>query len=200
MMGRATKVLFFALFVFVVAGVLPLDAQESISSKIAFEHPPEKKPFEFPQWAKDIRRADIIAFGVFPFAWLFTSIFVDIARAGEHNWDWSYYTGIGSSSGAKAWENEDYERSLLITAAVAASVALIDFIIIKIKRTRAEKKASALAPNESEVTRSPISGTRLNQMHSSMTDDPSEGVNLFTPAAALSLHDSAAAGIDMEVY
>ncbi|MDR3302469.1 MAG: hypothetical protein LBT01_08105 [Spirochaetaceae bacterium] len=201
-MNRITKMVFFFLFILSVANMLPLSAQESISSRIVTEHPPEQKPFEFPQWAKDLRRADIIMFGVFPFAWLFTSIFVDIGRAADHNWDWSYYTGIGSSSDSKPWANEDYEKALWISAVAAVSVAIIDFVIIKIKRSREAKRARNTAPNESEVIRSPIGETPISHKNFSDKTDtpPPDGQNLFVPAAALSLRDAATSGISIEVY
>jgi hypothetical protein len=144
-------------------------AEDSISSRIRTEHPPEEKPYQFPQWAKDLRRADIIAFGVFPFAWFVSTIMIDAQRVAGHDGDMSYYTGlftqlINGSSTVKAWGTDEYINSFTVSGALCVSVALTDFIIIKIKRSRAEKKAREQQGREAEIKRTPLRGVPLGEI------------------------------------
>ena len=108
----------------------------------------------WPQWAKDLRRADIIAFGVFPFAWFFTSIALDLMRSAEHNWqDQRYYPWPLAPKDAVPWSNGDYAAALGIAAAAAITVALIDFVIIKIRRNKTEARKRAYTPNPPVIKR-----------------------------------------------
>jgi len=112
-----------------------------------------RKSVEFPQWAKDLRRFDVVTFGVFPFAWLLTSVAWDFYRSSQHDWDSAY---MPFASNAEAWVNNDYKAVLGITAGLSLTVALVDFVIVKVKRSRAEKRARALVPNEPDIKRTPL--------------------------------------------
>jgi hypothetical protein len=139
-----------------------------INKRIIEEHPEAEKPFEFPQWARDIRRADIIAFGVFPFTWFIASIIVDAERCSRLNPDLPsdqfvstffsrYYTGIGTSGKAVPWGNDEYNKALLYAGILSVSVALTEFIIIKIQRSKSSKKNKARQAVDSKIIRTPLS-------------------------------------------
>ncbi|MDR2864669.1 MAG: hypothetical protein LBV68_03555 [Spirochaetaceae bacterium] len=164
-MKLVIKMLLFSVFLFSTAQI-PLHSQESISDRIIAERPLEEKPFEFPQWAKDIRRVDIITFGVFPFAWFFSSLLVDLQRCAENDWNSAYYTSIGSSSNAIAWGDGEYIKTLCIAGALSVTVALVDLFIVKIKRSEAQKKAEAAVKNEPEIQRRPLNAVPLSGINS----------------------------------
>ncbi|MDR2468038.1 MAG: hypothetical protein LBD22_03665 [Spirochaetaceae bacterium] len=114
----------------------------------------------FPQWAKDFRRADIVAFGVFPFAWLVTVISVDLYRSAQHNWsDARYYPWPMTADNPVPWTNDEYKAALLIAGAMAISIAITDFIIVKIKRNKAAARARAFTPDPPTIIRTPLDGS-----------------------------------------
>ena len=94
----------------------------------------------FPQWAKDLRRFDIIAFGSFPFSMFFMNFFYDVYR-------WNKYTGFDfsaegrqyapwpfKSAGAIEKTSAEFRNTILLAAGLSLTIALTDFIIVKIRR------------------------------------------------------------------
>lgn len=104
------------------------------------------QPDEFPQWAKDLRRAEIITIGVLPFAYLYTNAMYDLGRflvltiagnpsAGNYApWFFAPPTKPGLTDGEKV-------GILVGSIGVAALVALLDYTIGKAR----EKNASHTA-------------------------------------------------------
>jgi hypothetical protein len=118
--------------VFLMAGAL--FAQ---SSKAAIKY----DPAEFPQWLRDVRRFDVITFGAFPFAFFTTTFIIDSVRYIQHDQDMKYAPWPLKSAGAIEMTTDEKLRVVGISAALAASVALVDFVVIRIKRSK-QKKAS----------------------------------------------------------
>jgi hypothetical protein len=110
---------------------------------------------EWPQFAHDLRRFDVVAFGLFPFAYLVTSIGYDLIRSSQHNWDSAYYPWPLNAGGI-AWGTEDYRNVLIGTAVVSLSVAAIDLAIILIKRHSAAKREDARSRPETEIRHTPL--------------------------------------------
>jgi len=112
-----------------------------------------------PQWVKDLRRWEIVAFGTIPFA-MFTATFgMDMYRWNKANgMDFSdsgrrYAPWPMKSAGAIAMEPGEIEKTLIIAAGLCITVAFADLIITHIKRANARKRAEAL----------PHSTTTINQ-------------------------------------
>jgi len=115
--------------------------------------PSEKKEFDttgFPQWAKDMRRWDIIAFGVFPFAMFFSNFFYDMYR-------WNKASGMSMSDDGRRYapwplksaggvdkSKEEFERTLLIAAGLSMTIAFTDLIIVLIKRSKERRRLESL--------------------------------------------------------
>ena len=101
---------------------------------------------DFPQWAKDLRRSDIIAFGTFPFTLFATVFFTDLHRWNAANGlDFSeegrrYAPWPLKSAGSYDMSKEEFERSLLIAAGVSITLAIVDFIIVKIKEQKERRR------------------------------------------------------------
>ncbi|MDR0569243.1 MAG: hypothetical protein LBG87_08575 [Spirochaetaceae bacterium] len=104
---------------------------------------------KFPQWAKDLRRAEIVAFGSFPLTMLFAGIAVDSYRLFSHDMDSKYAPIFGSAQKSKG------EQIAMITSAVAGSliVALADFIVVRYKRHKIQS-ASKLPEGTPIIIRS----------------------------------------------
>jgi len=115
----------------------------------------------FPQWAKDMRRWDIIAFGVFPFSMFFTTFFYDMYR-------WNNANGMSmseegrqyapwpmKSAGAVEKTKEEFERTLLIAAGLSMTVAFVDLIIVLIKRSKERRRRESIPTGSINIETTP---------------------------------------------
>ncbi|MDR0442884.1 MAG: hypothetical protein LBH44_05720 [Treponema sp.] len=116
---------------------------------------------DFPQWAKDMRRWDIIAFGSFPFTMLLSMTAMDTYR-------WNNANGMNFSeegrryapwplktAGAIEMTTEEFERTLIIAASLSAAVAFTDLIIVKIKRQKERRRIESRPTGSIIINRSP---------------------------------------------
>jgi len=91
--------------------------------------PEEYDPAEFPHWAQDIRRLEVISIGTFPLTFLVTSLIYDFSIAATHNFSPTYSIGSQRS-------NQD----ILIIAGSAAGASfllgLVDLFININKRAK----------------------------------------------------------------
>jgi hypothetical protein len=105
---------------------------------------------DFPQWAKDLRRGEIVAFGSFPFMMLFTSVAMDSYRWYNNNWDNRYAPFFLKSAGAV--EMTETEQIITLTSAIAGSIviALVDYFIVLYKRNK-QAKIPKNVPGETPI-------------------------------------------------
>ncbi|MDR2210628.1 MAG: hypothetical protein LBO65_04060 [Spirochaetaceae bacterium] len=89
-----------------------------------------------PQWVKDLRRAEIVAFGSFPFTMFFTATFTDLYRCASHGWDRRYAPWPFKSAGAVSMDTG--ELRMMFTVAISSSlvISLVDYLIVRYKRSR----------------------------------------------------------------
>jgi hypothetical protein len=113
-------------------------------------------PSEIPQWAKDLRRWNIISFGVFPFSMFFTRFVTDIIRWNNHN-DFSYAPWPVNFAGSVEMTNSEIGRTLLIAAGVSATIALVDIIIIRNRREGERRHIESRPAGTVTIERVPIS-------------------------------------------
>ena len=66
----------------------------------------------FPQWAKDLRRGEIITFGAFPFTYFFTSLVYDTYRCANNGWDTRYAPWPVKSAGAVELSQSEHFATL----------------------------------------------------------------------------------------
>jgi hypothetical protein len=90
-----------------------------------------------PQWAKDLRRGEIIAFGSLPFTIFFTKTFMDLYRTANHNWDSRYAPGLFKGAGAIPMTNTELKMMFGIAISTSVVIAVIDHLIVKHKRNKA---------------------------------------------------------------
>jgi hypothetical protein len=116
----------------------------------------------FPQWAKDLRRWEIVAFGTFPFTMLFSTTIMDMYR-------WNRANGMSfseegrryapwplKSAGAVSMTSSEMKRTIAIAAAASVAIAFIDLIIVKAKQKKAQKRAESLPVGTTIIIRSPL--------------------------------------------
>jgi hypothetical protein len=106
---------------------------------------------EFPLWAKDLRRAEIVTFGSFPFTMFFTTFAVDTWRCYSHGWDPLYAPWPAKPPGAINMTQDELTMSIAIAAAVSVAIAVTDFSIVQIKRYREKQRVKNL-PSGSPIT------------------------------------------------
>jgi hypothetical protein len=144
------------LFLFTVVPVLSVPAQTNTIPSI-FESP------NVPQWVKDLRRWEIIAFGSIPFTMLTATFAMDMYRWQNANgMDFSdegrrYAPWPMKSAGAVVMESKEQEMVFVIAAGLSVGIAMTDQVIVQIKRYRARKKAEALPVGTIIITKQPWS-------------------------------------------
>jgi hypothetical protein len=114
----------------------------------------EKKD-ELPQWVRDLRRADIITFGSFPFTFFLAGMIVDTYRASQHGWDTRYGPWPVNMGGSVSRTTGEHLATISVAAGGAVLVATADYIIQRVKRERAAREAARLAPADPIIIRTP---------------------------------------------
>lgn len=104
---------------------------------------------EFPPWARDLRRAEVVAFGALPFTVFFAHFAVDSYRFADHGWDQRY--APWPLKPAAAVELPEDQRIAVFAAGCAAAVlvAVVDHFLLKAKRraaAQAPARAGRIAP------------------------------------------------------
>jgi hypothetical protein len=150
------KGMFFAWFVFFSLNST-LYAQTS-SSTTTIMPSVEFDTSTFPQWAKDLRRAEIIAFGSFPFTIFMATMAMDTTRYFNNGQDIRYAPWPLRPAGGV--EMNTNERLITIGAAAAGSIviSLVDYFIVQYKRNKTEKQNRNLPDGSPIIIRRPLSG------------------------------------------
>jgi hypothetical protein len=130
-------------------------AQTTGSSIAASPLTPEEDALRFPQWAKDLRRGEIILFGSFPFTYFLASLGVETYRSVQHSGDSKYYPWIFRSAGGVELSRDEQLLTIGIAAGGALLVSLADFIILQIKRSRAARIEAGLGPGDPIIIKKP---------------------------------------------
>jgi len=87
---------------------------------------------EFPQWAQDLRRFEVVFFGTIPFSFLYSSTGYSIYTYASHNWDSSYAPALLGNKTPPVLTTDDKLQVLTIALGVSATAAFVDFILGKI--------------------------------------------------------------------
>jgi hypothetical protein len=110
----------------------------------------------FPQWAKDLRRGEIVAFGSFPFTYFLTNFTVDTYRYATHDWDRRYAPWPIKAAGSVDLSQDEQFRNLGIAATGAIFVAVVDHLIVRYKRNKAEDAIRNLPAGTPIIIRKPL--------------------------------------------
>jgi hypothetical protein len=165
------------LFFLLLSPVLRTEAQSISSSSSSNTASTTFDTTGFPQWAKDFRRWDIIAFGVFPFALFFATVITDLNRWNDANGmdmsDRRYAPWPLKSAGAVEMTKDEYEKVLLTAAGISAAVACTDLIITLIKRSRERKRIESRPKSSAVIEISPY-GVPPEDTEAADKDDPPE--------------------------
>ena len=96
---------------------------------------------EFPQFMKDLRRAEIISFGALPFVTLTSTIVYSSARYAQHGFDSAYFPNpFAKASATNGYSAAEQAGILLTSAGISVGIGLTDLLISVIRRKAAKKK------------------------------------------------------------
>jgi hypothetical protein len=112
----------------------------------------------FPLWAKDLRRAEIIAFGSFPFTIFLATFAMDTTRYFNHNQDMRYAPWPLRSAGGIEMNTNERLISIGVAAAGSVLISLTDYFIIQYKRNKIKKQNLNLPDGSPIIIRRPLSG------------------------------------------
>ena len=120
---------------------------------------------DFPQWAKDARRWDIIAFGSFPFTMFATTFFMDTYRWNKYSNfnDTRYAPWPMKSAGAIEMTKDEYEKTMIIAASLSAAIAFTDLIIVKIKQNKERRRIESIPEGSAIIIRTPYPDSRFGE-------------------------------------
>jgi hypothetical protein len=90
-----------------------------------------------PLWLKDLRRAEIVAFGSFPLTIFWTSFFLDLYRTSSHGWDNRYAPWPFKGAGAVSMTNQEIAMMFAIAISSSVIIAVVDHFILRYRRSRA---------------------------------------------------------------
>jgi hypothetical protein len=144
----------FFVFLFCLAALSCLSAQSSISQPAL--QATQFDTSEFPQWAKDLRRGEIVAFGSFPFAFFFATISMDLYRSATHGWDRRYAPWPVKPAGSIDMTQDEQLLTLGLAAGGAVVIALTDYAIVRYKRSKAEQRSRELPAGTPIIIRKPL--------------------------------------------
>jgi len=114
----------------------------------------------WPQWLRDLRRWEIVAFGSFPFTMFFATIGMDLYRwHREAGMSWNnrgFAPWPITSSPAIPMTDREQRITIGIAAGLSVGVAIVDHFIVRGRRQRERRRAEALPAGTVIVTRTPF--------------------------------------------
>jgi len=142
---KHTNVLYFLMGLLLgIAGLEPVFGQQAGTNLPAAPAQTGPVPYdknEFPLWAQDLRRADIVAFGSLPFTVFFTTFAVDSYRFYSNGWDRRYAPWPLKAPGAIEMDENQRIASFTVAAGLSIVIALVDYFIVQHKRARQRESA-----------------------------------------------------------
>jgi hypothetical protein len=128
----------------------------------------------FPLWAKDLRRAEIVAFGSFPLMYFFSNFGFDTYRWGNHGNDMRYAPWPFNSAGTIEKTTNEKIITLGIAAGGAVLISLIDYGIMRYKRSRLEREQGNLPDGSPIIIRRPLYDEETDSAAEGFADTLSE--------------------------
>ena len=122
--------------IFIVVFFLPLFAQ-----KIEV---PNAEPYqyeEFPEWAHQLRRSEIITIGSYPFTVMAVGFGYSFYRYFANNMDNAYTPNPFINANNKNYTTEEQKKMMMYAAGMSLSVGLFDFIINQTIKSEEKKQA-----------------------------------------------------------
>jgi len=143
---------------------------EKSSDKTTSHTPEPYTKEEFPIWAHDLRRTEIITLGSLPFVLLQSTIVYSFWRYYDNDFSSEYYPNPLSNTSAGAGLDQDEQKMLLATsAAISVGLGIVDLTVQVIRRHLKKRKnrrlqkekeknivIEAIEPSEEEFPELPL--------------------------------------------
>jgi hypothetical protein len=112
-----------------------------------------------PLWLKDLRRAEIVAVGAFPFAMFISSFGVDTYRFFTHDGNMLYAPWPFNLGGVAEKTHDELKITVTIAIGISLAVSLADFLVVRYKR-RYQPELPPNQPGETPIIiRQPLPDT-----------------------------------------
>ncbi len=98
---------------------------------------------EFPLWARDLRRGEIVLFGSLPFSLFFSKIAFDSFRWYDNNWDMRYAPWPLKGSDFIELTDAEAGYTVAIAFGLSTAIALADHFILRHKRKKEIEREAA---------------------------------------------------------
>ncbi len=95
---------------------------------------------QIPNWAKDIRRTEIITLGSLPFVTIGVTMGYSFYRVFSNDMNFSYFINPLSSSASASLSEEEQKGLIISSVCISALIGLTDLTINFIQRKISEKK------------------------------------------------------------
>ncbi len=112
-------------FLFYSGKNIAADEEDNTSSDTPVPYERE----EFPEWAHDLRRAEIIFIGSFPITFLFSSLGYDVIRFAANGFSREYAPALLNNPTTVPLSSGERLGVVLTSLGISAVIALVDFII-----------------------------------------------------------------------
>ena len=153
--------------IFFVLTTFPLEAQSSTTEN--------NQVFDmtgFPQWTRDLRRSEIVAFGSFPFTLLLSRFFMDTYRSATNDWDRRYAPWPFTAAGAVDMTQEQHIMTLGFAIGGSIIIGVVDHLIVRYRRNRQEQELRSLPSGTPIIIRHPIDEEHIGE------ESSGEGIDL----------------------
>ena len=145
-------------------------------SLVAFAEPTvEIEPYtqdEFPSWAQDIRRTEIVTLGSLPFTTLGVTLGYSLYRYASNGFNPEYIPNPFAKSATGSLSSKEQIGIVLTSVGISAVIGLVDLTIRLIQRSAAKKEASRQRDNTLIIT--PLSAS-LQEFTGDIQVQDSEG-------------------------
>ena len=107
----------------------------------------------FPQWARDLRRGEIVAFGAFPLAYIFANFGYDSYRFANNNWDSRFAPWPFNSAESFGKSQDERFITLGLAAGLSVFIAVVDYAIVRARRSRLARESRSLQEERPVIIR-----------------------------------------------
>lgn len=150
---RNKTIFIFFFILFSAIGLFPISNLSAEDSTTASTTPEEYSDNEFPDWAKDLRRTEIISFGSMPFVTLGVTLGLSTYK---------YVTGASTSfpnpfnKSSTSYTTDEQIQILKYSSLISLGLGVTDLIINLIQRFNSQKKLKQIQDSKEKVIVTPI--------------------------------------------
>ena len=113
--------------------ILALSMTAFLFAEDSDNEPVPYSPDEFPEWARDLRRAEIIMIGSVPVSIIVSGLVYSLYRWAQNDFDSAYAPGLLGSQSARELDDTEKLGVLTVTMSISGLLALTDYILGKVR-------------------------------------------------------------------